>query len=105
MAGVWGIMLIPSGKLFSEKTKTIIIESLPEARNVFSKEYNYALDNKHHYMLCKGSRYYDDEKIIRVIESKFEESYFIVNKNKCLNDVLLGACSADYYYTYEKEWY
>jgi hypothetical protein len=104
MAGVWGVLLISTRRLFSDQTKEIIIECLPEARKIFAKEYQHALNDKHHYMLHRSERYYDDQKIIRVLETNFDEDYFIANKNRCLDQVLLGACSTDYYYTYEKEW-
>ena len=34
----------------------------------------------------------------------YDEKEFNLYPDRCLNDILCGACSSDYYYKFEKQW-
>jgi len=55
-------------------------------------------------MLYMGTRFRDDSQIYWVLTSHVDEAQFAEAPKRFLFMVLLGACGADYYYKYEKEW-
>lgn len=89
---------------YSEKTKDLILEKLPEARRSFLKEYAYAIENKHDTWVYPSYRFSCDRRVLNSLESRFSESELIQNLNDCLNKILLGLSETDYYYAYEKDW-
>lgn len=102
MKGVWGLSTSPN--VFSDKSKALFKDTIVKCRSVFSKEFAHALEDYHYYMLHKGRRYFDNDKIYWALVSNFTESDFLDCPEHCIMRVLVGACSSDYYYTYEKEW-
>ena len=89
---------------YTDETKEKVKAMLPDARKIFDKEYSHAIDDPHRYEFYQGSRYYSDTRILWALESCYNEKEFNLNSSRCLNDILCGACSSDYYYKFEKQW-
>ena len=96
--------LRPSRLEYTDETKQKIEQMLPDARRIFNKEYSHAIDDPHRYELYQGRRFYSDSTIVYALESCYNETDFKLNPDRCLNDILCGACSSDYYYMFEKQW-
>jgi hypothetical protein len=102
MKQVWGFGIHND---YTDKTKQLVFERLPKCREVFAKEFAHALgDEDRTSDYCRGTRYYDDSKILWVIQSRFTEAEFLSEVDYKITQVLLGACGADWHYTYEKDW-
>lgn len=103
MEAVWSKSFNP--RVFSEKSKALFTSLITEVRREFKHEFKHLLDrNTVDTMVYMGSRFRDDADIYWALTSNIEETQFIETPKRVLFMVLMGACSADYYYKFEKEW-
>jgi hypothetical protein len=102
MEGIWGKSF--NYKPYSDKALNLFTELITESRREFRKEYSRVLEDYHHYSLYDGQRYSDNEQVLWVLQSQVTEAEFTQLPKHYIFRVLLGACSADYYYRFEKEW-
>jgi hypothetical protein len=89
---------------FTQKTIDLIIKELPDQRMIFKKEYSHALKNYHDFMIELGYRFYDNDRVIRSLESNHTEEVLLKEFNNLIQKTLMSLASADYYYSYEKQW-
>jgi hypothetical protein len=96
---MWGIKI--DAKHYSSKAIDTLTHLIQDRRELFKKEYAHALKFQRDIYL--GTRFKDDEKILWVLESKVDEYKFMLTPELYIDNVLLGAAEADYYYQFEKE--
>jgi len=103
MDSIWGKSF--NAKDYSEKGYALFQSLIAQTRIEFKHEFKYVLE-KHPLdsMLYMGTRFRDDSQIYWVLTSHVDEAQFAEAPKRFLFMVLLGACGADYYYKYEKEW-
>lgn len=88
---------------YDDNTIEILMSMIDDCRVEFEREFkNAILDPKQE--LYMGTRYNTDDQILWVLRSNVSENDFINNPKHYIFRVLLGACSADHWYTFEKDW-
>lgn len=102
MESIWG--LSTNYKPYSIKAIDKFNEKINGCRIIFRQEFRDALDNYHSSELYDGSRFSDNSRILWALQSKVDEEEFLNYPNHYIIRVLLGACSSDYYYRFEKQW-
>jgi hypothetical protein len=102
MNGIWGLHSRYKG--YSLRAKDLFHALIEEQRRAFKAEFAHALKNYHKYELIIGFRFRDNGKIFWALQSNVDEVEFMKHPREYITRVLLGACSADYYYQFEKEW-
>lgn len=103
MEAVWSKSSNP--RVFSEKSKALFTSLITEVRREFKHEFRHILEgNPLDTMVYMGSRFRNDDDIYLALTSNIEETQFIETPKRVLFMVLMGACGADYYYKFEKEW-
>ena len=104
-------MLCVSSKEFDQQRLYLVVGKIKETKPSYD---GFLETNEHH----KGRRYNDDERIGQVLLSFiFEECGFDLEKSRSrflslnsqeiepyIKKAILESASADYYYTYEKDW-
>lgn len=103
MQSIWGKSTSP--RVYSDKSVELFKRLITQTRKEFRQEFKHVLEQHPlDSMLYTGSRFIDDDQIYWVLTSKVDEVEFAEAPKRFLFMVLLGACSADYYYRFEKEW-
>jgi hypothetical protein len=97
---MWGMMV--GAKRYSDRAVKRLNEIVDTRRSLFKQEYAFALDNRNDLWI--GRRFKDNDTLRWVLESNITESEFMLTPEKYVDNVLLGAAEADYYYQFEKEW-
>ena len=102
MKGIWGksTMYTP----YSDKALQLFNETIINTRREFFKEFSAALEDRHTTCLYDGRRCSDNSQLLWVLQSNVSEAEFTQLSKHYIFRVLLGACEADYYYQFEKEW-
>lgn len=103
MKALWGKSTNP--RVYSQRTVDIFNKLMNDTREVFNKEFSSILSEPaYHQELYRGRRFYDNDQILWVLTSNVDEVEFSSLPQHYIMRALLGACEADYYYTYEKQW-
>lgn len=89
---------------YSPKASDLFEQLIESCRTSFTNEYSHVFEDIHRYSLMKGSRYYDNSNIFWALQSQVSEVEFLSSPKESIIKLLLGACSSDYYYRYEKKW-
>jgi lysyl-tRNA synthetase class II len=99
----WGL---GSQKSYSKEALDLIAKELPQIKKTLSTYSSDLRSRKydHKLQLMLGSRFTNDETIIRALRSNVDEKDFIKNPKDYLKKVVLGAMETDYYYQFEKEY-
>jgi hypothetical protein len=97
---MWGMKI--GAKHYSDNAVKRLNGLIDDRRTRFKAEYAFALKKRNELYI--GSRFNDNEKILWVLESKVNEYKFMLTPELYIDNVLLGAAEADYYYTLEKQW-
>lgn len=88
---------------YNSYTIELIKNMIEDFRWEFIQEFNNAiLDPKNE--LHMGYRFCNDDQILWALQSNITEDKFLENPKHYIFRVLLGACGADYWYSFEKDW-
>lgn len=102
MEAIWGKSL--RYLEYSQKGLKVLNELIDSTREEFRQEYKHAIEDYRYTGLYAGSRFKSNEQIAWALQSNVREADFLQEPKHYLFRVLLGACDADYYYSFEKEW-
>jgi hypothetical protein len=89
---------------WSDKTRELVKNRIPERRAIFVKEYAHALAYEREYELKAGSRFRDDDRILSRLERANAEKDALLNTDLLIDKMLESMAYGDYWYTYEKDW-
>ena len=83
-------------------TRELLLSRIDKCRNRMVRMFGNRNDNK---QLYSGIRFENDETVLARISSAYKEQEITLsNRNKILIDALYDCMSADYYYTFEKDY-
>jgi hypothetical protein len=102
MQSIWGKRLIH--KEYSQKSFDLATNLISKNRIIAKREFLGNNCTCHIKNLHEGNRFKDDEQILWVLQSNVNEKDFVTQSDRYLQQVLLGALIADYWYKFEKEW-
>ena len=102
MNSIWGKSF--NYKRYSQKAFDLALSKIDENRKIVKREFLKDEVLNHDRSLFVGRRFNNDEDILWVLQSNVNEKEFLSDSDFHLRRILAGALSADYYYTYEKEW-
>jgi hypothetical protein len=103
MESVWSKSFNP--RVYSEKNVELFKSIIADVRREFKHEFRHVLEGDPlDTMLYMGNRFLDNDQIYWALTSNIDEEQFAETPKRVLFMVLMGACGADYYYKFEKEW-
>lgn len=100
MDAIWG-KSFPFNK-YSLIGETIFNNTVENCRIIIKNEFNSAIENKDNLHI--GTRFRSNDQVLWTLQSNVTEKEFLKDPSVYIQRVLLGALSADHWYTYEKQW-
>jgi hypothetical protein len=102
MRSIWG--LLSHYRDYSPKGRELFYSLITQCRIEFKREFRNALEDCHAAGLYASDRFNDADRVFWALQSNVSEADFTQLPKHYITRVLLGACEADYYYQFEKEW-